>query len=72
MSDIATVDGTAINKSWFSSQSPKQSTSNKVWPLQSDPGKEAWTIWRNFLTRAFTDGLGKLKNKLKWWQCTTH
>jgi hypothetical protein len=72
ISDIATADGTAINKSWFSSQSPKRSTSNKVWPLQNDPGKEAWNIWRNFLTRAFTDGSGKLKNKLQRWKCTAH
>jgi hypothetical protein len=72
VSDIATADGTHINKSWFSSQSPKRSTSNKVWPLQSDPGKEAWNIWRNFLTRAFTDDLGKLKNKLQRWKDTSH
>jgi hypothetical protein len=67
ISNIATADGTALNKSWYSSQSLKRSTSNKAWPLQSDPGKEAWNIWENFLTRAFTDGSGKLKNKLQRW-----
>jgi hypothetical protein len=72
VSDIASADGMYINKSWFSSESPKRSSSNKVWPLQSDPGKEAWNIWKNFITRAFTDDSGKLKNKLQRWKDTSH
>jgi hypothetical protein len=43
-----------------------------VWPLQGDPGNEAWKIWRNFLLRAFTDGTGNLKKKLAAWIYTAH
>jgi hypothetical protein len=72
VSDIATADGTAICQEWLTKKSRRRSSSNKVWPLQGDPGNEAWKIWRNFLLRAFTDGTGNLKKKLAAWIYTAH
>jgi hypothetical protein len=72
VSDIATADGSAINREWLSKQRRHRSSSNKVWPLQGDPGIEAWKIWEKFLTRAFTDGSGNLNQQLSKWKSTEH
>jgi hypothetical protein len=72
ISDIATADGTAICHEWLVKKSSRRSSSNKVWPLQGDPGNEAWKIWRKFLIKAFTDGTEKLINKLAAWNYTAH
>jgi hypothetical protein len=72
VSDIATADGLAINREWLSKQKRHRSSSNKVWPLQGDPGVEAWKIWARFLTRAFTDGAGNLTQQLSHWKSTIH
>lgn len=72
VSDIATADGVAINREWLSNQKQHRSSSNKVWPAQGDPGIEAWKIWEKFLTRAFTDGSGKLVRQLSSWKSTDH
>jgi hypothetical protein len=72
LSDIATADGSAINREWLSKQKRHRSSSNKVWPLQGDPGAKAWKIWARFLMRAFTDGSGNLIQQLSRWKSTDH
>jgi hypothetical protein len=72
VSDIATADGLAINREWLYKQTRHRSTSNKVWPLQGNPGAEAWKIWARFLKRAFTDGSGNLTQQLSRWKSIDH
>jgi hypothetical protein len=49
ISDISDSMGTYIDKAWLVPDGPKPSRSTLKWPLQSDPGKEAWAIWRKFI-----------------------
>jgi hypothetical protein len=66
LSDIATTDGTRINKTWHSSETTKPSRSMKKWPNQESPFRQAWTAWRRFLS-SFSDSSGKLKQTLGAW-----
>lgn len=44
----------------------------KKWPIQGDPGREAWSIWKKFLSRAFKTTSGRLQATLgKWTQRNT-
>lgn len=67
VSDIASADGRQILEAWTDNRLPKPSRSTKRWPIQGDPGKEAWTIWKQFLIKAFIKADGTLKMKLGEW-----
>jgi ribonuclease HI len=67
ISDISNASGTLIQDAWYSPETTKPSTSAKQWPLQKNPGKEAWSIWRRFLQRAYNDSNGRLKKPLGDW-----
>jgi hypothetical protein len=47
----------------------KPSKSLKKWPIESNPGPEAWKIWKHFITRGFLAGDNTLSNKLGSWVC---
>jgi hypothetical protein len=68
VSDIANAEGTKLMEAWLSPKTLKPSKSNKNWPKQSDPGRQAWNIWKKFLINAFatSDG-GKLRQPLGKW-----
>jgi hypothetical protein len=66
LSDIATTDGTRINKTCYSNETTKPSRSLKKWPNQEAPFWQAWTSWRRFLS-SFCDSSGKLKQPLGAW-----
>jgi hypothetical protein len=66
LSDIATVSGTHIHKSWFSATSTKPSQSKLRWPAQEIPGDMAWKAWKRFLHR-ISSPTGKLKTNLGPW-----
>jgi hypothetical protein len=72
LSDITTSDGTRITSEWISPTSKRSSRSTKSWPIQGDPGPEAWKIWGNYLNQAFTNGNGILINKLQNWTGQPH
>jgi hypothetical protein len=65
VSDIANAEGNAILEEWFHGKRKKSSRSLKRWPLQEDPGKEAWKIWKKFLYGFLTNNL--LTKKLGAW-----
>jgi hypothetical protein len=48
ISDIANAEGTKLMEAWQSPKTLKPLTSNKKWPKQSDPGRQAWNIWKTF------------------------
>jgi hypothetical protein len=52
LSDIVDMTGTRILEQWKTDHTPKPSASNKKWPLQANPGKEAWKTWKHFFTRS--------------------
>jgi hypothetical protein len=53
LSDIADAAGLSISDAWLDPNAEKPSYSTKHWPRQSNPGAEAWKIWRKFIERAF-------------------
>jgi hypothetical protein len=67
LSDITDSTGKYILEQWLNNSTPKPSRSLKRWPRQGDPGKEAWQIWKKFLTAAFNNTSGKLRNPLGPW-----
>jgi hypothetical protein len=67
LSDITNSAGTHVDKAWYDDNSVKPSYSTKRWPRQSDPGKEAWTIWKSFIQRAFLKTNGELRKPLGKW-----
>jgi hypothetical protein len=66
LSDISSADGTIILDEWKQANEYTSSRSTKSWPLQGNPGEEAWRIWRSFLERAFLTN-GKLRQNLGPW-----
>jgi hypothetical protein len=54
LSDITDAEGKKIHPAWFQNTSNKPSKSMIRWPRQGDPGREAWSIWKRFITQAFT------------------
>jgi hypothetical protein len=69
LSDITNSEGNRILEEWRDYNSIKSSKSLKKWPIQSNPGPEAWKIWKHFLTRGFLAGDNTLSNKLGSWIC---
>jgi hypothetical protein len=67
ISEITDATGTYIQEQWYGKTTRKQSRSIKKWPLQADPGREAWAIWAKFLQRAYNTTSGKLKKPLGAW-----
>jgi hypothetical protein len=67
ISDITDMDGKMINKAWLSLRATKPSYSIKSWPLQGDPGKEAWSIWQRFLSTSLTRQQWELRQPLGRW-----
>jgi hypothetical protein len=67
LSDISDAQGESLLKAWLDPYADKPSHSLKNWPKQSDPGREAWKIWRKFIFRAFTYESGKLRRSLGHW-----
>jgi hypothetical protein len=67
LSDISDAAGESIPEIWLGPGLPKPSHSTKRWPKQSNPGKEAWRIWKNFITRSYTNYNGKLWKFLGNW-----
>jgi hypothetical protein len=67
LSDISDAAGESIHDTWLYPNTPKPSYSLKNWPQQNDPGKEAWKIWRKFISDAFTTQGGKLRLALGHW-----
>jgi hypothetical protein len=67
LSDIADTTGQHIQAQWENNSPVKPSRSSKKWPLQGDPGREAWLIWKKFLSRAFLMTSGKSRVKLGKW-----
>jgi hypothetical protein len=67
LSDISDAAGNSIHEAWFHPTTEKPSYSLKKWPKQNDPGKEAWRIWKKFLSSAFTNQNGKLRKGLGDW-----
>jgi hypothetical protein len=68
ISDITSADGKRILNEWKHHSGDKPSASLKKWPLQRNPGKEAWKIWRGFLNKAFENTNGTLRNPLGQWK----
>jgi hypothetical protein len=67
LSDISNTAGNAIHEAWLHPNSDKPSYSLKKWPKQSNPGKEAWRIWKKFIISAYTNQNGKLRKELGDW-----
>jgi hypothetical protein len=67
ISDISNAEGTKIRSEWLHGNLPKDAHSTKNWPLQGDPGEEAWRIWKQFLERQFTTNELNLRRKLRNW-----
>jgi hypothetical protein len=68
VSDISTSDGRQIDQAWLDLVSVKPSQSIKRWPRQGDPGPEAWSIWRKFLSQEYTNGVTfELRTPLGKW-----
>jgi hypothetical protein len=67
LSDISDAQGESILKVWLDPHADKPSFSLKSWPKQSDPGQEAWKIWKKFIIGAFTHENGKLRQPLGNW-----
>jgi hypothetical protein len=67
ISDISNADSTKIRPEWLHGNLPKDSHSKKNWPLQGDPGEEAWRIWKQFIERQFTTNELNLRRKLGNW-----
>jgi hypothetical protein len=67
LSYISDAAGKSILDAWLVPNIKKPSHSIKKWPKQSNPGKEAWKIWRRFITEAFMSHNGKLRIALGKW-----
>jgi hypothetical protein len=67
VSDIANAEGTAIVDAWFHGRGKKPSRSLKRWPLQNNPGEEAWKIWKKFLIKGLTTN-NLLTERLGAWE----
>jgi hypothetical protein len=68
LSDITNDKGDCIvDASWKNNDKVKTSKCLKKWPLQADPGKEAWLIWKQFLHRAYKNSIGTLQKPLGNW-----
>jgi hypothetical protein len=67
LSDITDTSGETILETWMGPDQNKPTSSTKHWPQQSNPGREAWKIWRRFLGRAFLDTNGRLRKPLGQW-----
>jgi hypothetical protein len=67
ISDISDSDGRHIAKSWLYKDGRKNSASTKRWPKQSNPGEQAWRIWRNFLIKSLTAETLQLRRPLGAW-----
>jgi hypothetical protein len=68
LSDIANADGTQIREEWLDHNTIKPSRLLKKWPLQEDPGEEAWKIWKSFLIRGFLNNKNLLTKQLRGWE----
>jgi hypothetical protein len=70
VSDISDAEGKKILEEWYYPVTSKSSRSLKKWPLQGDPGQEAWKIWKKFIIGSFTTNDNNLKTNLgRWEQC---
>jgi hypothetical protein len=67
ISDISNAEGTKILPEWLDGNQPKDSHSTKNWPIQGDPGAEAWRKWKQFIERQFTTTNLMLRKKLGGW-----
>jgi hypothetical protein len=67
LSDIGSSDGMRILEDWKYANDNTPSYSRKEWPIQGDPGAEAWKIWRTFLDKAFLTAGGTLQQQLGGW-----
>jgi hypothetical protein len=67
ISDITNAEGKQILPQYINNTPDKPSQSQKKWPLQSDPGREAWTIWKRVLKHAFLNSTGELAKSLGAW-----
>lgn len=67
LSDITDAEGKQILSQFINNSPDKPSRSLKKWPSQSDPGREAWTIWKRVLRRAFLKSTGELVKPLGEW-----
>jgi hypothetical protein len=67
LSDITDTTGKYILKAWTRHDVAKPSQSTKRWPKQADAGTEAWSIWKKYLTLAFTNERLKLRLPLGPW-----
>jgi hypothetical protein len=66
-SDITNAEGKKILSQYISNHPTKPSRSRKQWPLQSDPGREAWNIWKRVISRAFLNANDELLKPLGAW-----
>jgi hypothetical protein len=68
LSDITNDKGDRILDVWKNNSQNKPSRSTKKWPLQADPGKEAWRIWRKFIVQqSFESSNSSLRKPLGHW-----
>jgi hypothetical protein len=67
ISDITDATGTYIQEQWYGPAKGKTSQSGQKWPLQANPGCEAWIIWKKFLEQAYDTTNGRLKEPLGDW-----
>jgi hypothetical protein len=68
LSDISDAEGKKILDEWYSPDTTKSSRSLKQWPLQGNPGQEAWKLWKKFLHSSFTSTNNSLKTSLGCWE----
>jgi hypothetical protein len=67
LSDITNDKGDRILEVWKNNNKDKPSRSTKKWPLQTDPGKEAWRIWKKFIHQSFENSNCYLRKPLGQW-----
>ena len=50
LSDIANAAGTQLDAGLVHTKTPNtMSTSTELWPVQGQPGRRSWSVWRRFL-----------------------
>ena len=69
-SDIATADGTRIDPKFYEPIRNEDRKSTLNWPVQGNPSKKAWAIWRKALD--YLVDKGKLKQPLGHWIANPH
>jgi hypothetical protein len=67
LSDITNAEGKQILSQYINNHPTKPSRSRKKWPLQGDPGREAWNIWKRVISRAFLNANDELLKPLGAW-----